>query len=104
MIARVWSARTTAGNAPRYRAHFEEEVLPELRGLQGYTGAALLSRNTVGGVEIVVTTRWRSLESIRAFAGDDLERAVVSEEVLPFLSQWDKTVRHYEIALEDRTP
>jgi hypothetical protein len=52
-------------------------------------------------VEIVVVTWWASLDAIRAFAGADVERAVVDPEVRPLLSAWDDRVTHYEIALRD---
>ena len=48
-----------------------------------------------------LVTRWRSLDSLRAFAGDDLDRAVVAADALPLLMRYDRRVRHYELVLED---
>jgi heme-degrading monooxygenase HmoA len=101
MIARVWTARATADGAGRYRAHFAGHVLPALRSIDGYAGASLLSRAAEEAVEIVVVTRWRSLDAVRAFAGPDSERAVVAPEAVPLLLRWDDRVRHYEIALSE---
>jgi hypothetical protein len=61
----------------------------------------LLERAAPAAVEITVLTFWRSLESIRGFAGADLEGAVVAEEAAALLTQFDQRVRHYEVALED---
>jgi len=73
-------ARTTESQLPKYLEHFSKNVLPELRGVHGYLGATVSLRPRENEVEIVVETNWRSLESIRAFAGPDLEAAVVADE------------------------
>jgi heme-degrading monooxygenase HmoA len=101
VIARVWTARTTAANSTAYRQHLEQHVLPALRAIAGYAGMTLQSRTDGEGVEVVVTTRWSSLEAVRRFAGDDFERAVVAEEATTLLTAWDRRVRHYEIVLND---
>jgi hypothetical protein len=59
----------------------------------------LLERDAPEGVEIIVLTFWRSLDSIRGFAGPDLEGAVVAEEAAALLTQFDRRVRHYEVAV-----
>lgn len=101
MIARFWTARATAGQAPAYVDHFRSHVLPTVRRLDGYAGASLLERNVDGAVEIVVITWWRSLEPIRAFAGPNLEEAVVADEAASVLTQFDRRARHYELVVSD---
>jgi heme-degrading monooxygenase HmoA len=101
MIARFWTAKTSQAQAPVYIDHFNSHVLATLREVDGYLGARLLERETDGGAEIVVITFWRSLETIRKFAGDDIERAVVSDEIAPLLLYYDQRVRHYDVAVED---
>jgi heme-degrading monooxygenase HmoA len=101
MIARVWSAQTTAAQAPAYVEHLRTQVLPALRKVDGYGGAMLLERAADDAVEIVVLTFWRSLDAIRGFAGADLEGAVVAEEAAALLTRFDRCVRHYEVAVED---
>jgi heme-degrading monooxygenase HmoA len=101
MIARYWSAQTTAAQAPAYAEHLRERVLPALRAVEGYCGARLLQRPIPDGVEIIVLTFWQSLDAIRAFAGADLEGAVVAAEAAALLSRFDSRARHYEVAVED---
>lgn len=102
MIERVWSARTTRDGFPAYAAYFRRVVLPELAAVAGYRSARLLQRHTgTGAVEIVVVTEWASLDVIRGFAGDDIERAVVHDEAAALFSDYDRTVRHFEVVLED---
>lgn len=104
MIARFWSAHTKRTNAARYAEHLDANVLPALRALSGYTGAALLQRavpDRADEVEVVVVTWWASLDAIRAFAGDDLEEAVVTDPAVALLNEYDRRVRHYEVVLKD---
>ena len=72
-----------------------------MREVDRYAGATLLQREVSGEVEIVVTTWWRSLDAIRAFAGDDLEAAVVAGEAASVLTQFDQRVRHYDLVVQD---
>jgi uncharacterized protein YciI len=98
IILRQWTARTSQEQWPRYRAHFSIKVLPELRRVAGFLGATLFARHASDEVEILVETSWRSLESIRAFAGPNVEAAVVSVEAMAMLTEFDGHARHYEIA------
>jgi heme-degrading monooxygenase HmoA len=101
MIARVWSAQTTAAHAPAYADHLRSRVLPTLAGVPGYAGAMLLERPASGGVEVVVLTFWESLDAVRGFAGADLEGAVVADDAAALLTQFDRRVRHYEVVLRE---
>jgi heme-degrading monooxygenase HmoA len=101
VIARLWSARAARAEAPAYAEHLRAHVLPDLRAVDGYDGAMLLERDTSDGTEILVLTLWRSLDAIRAFAGDDIEDAVVADEAAKVLSDFDRRVRHYELVVRD---
>jgi heme-degrading monooxygenase HmoA len=102
MVERVWSARAkTDADAAAYASYFQRVVVPELKAVDGYRGARLLRRDAAGTIEIVVATRWDSLDAIRGFAGDDLERAVVHEEAAALFSDYDRVVRHFDIVSEN---
>ena len=101
-ILRRWSARTSEARLPKYLEHFSTFVVPELRRVSGYLGAAVSLRHLESEVEIFVETSWRSLESIRNFAGPDLEAAVVTAEAAALLASFDRRVTHSKIALSDR--
>ncbi len=102
MIARVWTARASAANAPRYASHLRDTVLPILQAMPGYSGATLLERQDRDEVVLVVMTWWRSTDDIRAFAGNNIAVAVVADEAKALLTQFDGEVRHFDVALEDR--
>lgn len=103
MIIREWRGRTTPDRADAYPAHFRSLVLPELRHIPGFFGAILCRRDEAERVEYVVLTRWQSLDAIRAFAGVDIERAVVEPGAIAALTDFDDFVRHYDV-VEDTGP
>ena len=99
VIARRWTAQAEgAGQVDAYVAHFERSVRPHLESTEGFLGATIERVDAGAVVEIVVVTRWASLDAIRAFAGEDIERAVVEPEARAVLSRFDTRVRHIELA------
>lgn len=102
-ILRHWSARTSEALLPKYLEHFSKNVFPELRRVNGFLGANVSVRHAGREADIFVETTWRSLDAIRAFAGADLEAAVVAPEAAALLTGFDRRVRHFEIAISDHT-
>jgi heme-degrading monooxygenase HmoA len=101
MIARLWSARTTNVQSARYLEHFWQSVVPSLQTCHGYLCSSVLVRSQGDSVEILVSTVWQSLQAIEAFAGTDRETAVVASEAAALLTDYDRRVRHYEVAQMD---
>jgi len=89
------------GSADAYSAYFDKTLLPQLRELDGFSGAFLLARDDGGLVELTAHTIWDSLDAIRAFAGDDITTAVVEPEALAVLQHSDPTVVHRNVLLHD---
>jgi heme-degrading monooxygenase HmoA len=100
MIARIWRARTTAANQQAYVEHFTQKVLPELRAIDGFLGASLLKEERGGEVGFMVLTRWTSLGAIRGFAGEEISTAVVEPEAARVLTEYERSVQHWEIVKE----
>ena len=96
-VVRVWRATASSNNVPAYLMHFRANVEPVLRELDGFRGAEVLTRPVGDGVEIVVQTRWSSLAAVSAFAGLDLEVAVVDPEAAAVLTEHDSFVRHFTV-------
>src|SRR3984885_1384243 len=97
MILRMWKARSTVEKAGEYIQHARGRVFPALRAIAGHRGAYLLRRAVDGGVELVVLTLWESMEAVCKFAGLKPEKAVVEPEARAVLSDFDETVKHFEI-------
>jgi mannose-6-phosphate isomerase-like protein (cupin superfamily) len=100
MIARRWRGwADDPAKADAYVAHFEGTVRPQLEGTDGFVDATLERVKDDGGrMEIVVVTRWTSMDAVRAFAGDEVEVAVVEAEARAVLADFDTRVRHIELA------
>jgi mannose-6-phosphate isomerase-like protein (cupin superfamily) len=72
-------------------------VRPALEATDGFVDATVERVEAEGRVEIVVVTRWHSMDAIRSFAGDDIEAAVVEPEARAALTDFDARVRHIEL-------
>jgi heme-degrading monooxygenase HmoA len=96
MITRLWHGWTTPENAEQYENMLKSEILPSIHRIPGYRGATLLRRNTASEVEFITLTYFDSLDSVRKFAGDDYELAVVPPEARLVLSHFDARSAHYE--------
>ena len=101
MICRIWHGWTTRENAAAYQSLLEEEILPGIasRRIEGYKGEHLLRRDLENEVEFVTVLWFESIESVRAFAGEDYERAVVPPQARALLSRFDERSQHYETLL-----
>lgn len=99
-VARTWRALATRQGAEAYVRYFDQTLRPQLTALAGYHGAAVLLGQDGELTRIVVITRWSSLDAVRAFAGEQLTRAVVEPEASALLTSFDETVEHYEVALD----
>jgi heme-degrading monooxygenase HmoA len=101
MIERIWRGWTTADKADTYQRFLQHEFLPAAHAIAGFRGARVLRRDQGDEVEFVTLTHFDSLDAIRAFAGDDLEKAHIAPEARDLLSRWDERVAHYELAFDD---
>jgi hypothetical protein len=98
MISRQWRGLARLNQAETYREHLRSETFPALRALPGFVSASVLSRPFGDGIEFLVVTQWRTLEDIARFSGPDLEAAVVPVEVAEMMIDYDRRVKHYEVA------
>ena len=97
MIARVWRGETRAEDAERYLAYLEETGVKECRATPGNKGVLVLRRVDGGKAEFLFTSFWESMEVVRGFAGDDVERAVYYPDDRRYLLALDPHVRHYTV-------
>jgi heme-degrading monooxygenase HmoA len=99
MIARIWRGQAaTKSKADAYYDHFRVNVAPHLTGIAGHRGAYLLRRECDGNTEFLAITLWDSIESVKKFAGNRPDVAVVEPEAVAILSEFDDFVQHFEIA------
>ena len=101
MINRIWHGWTTLENADAYQRIVSQEVLPDIAAMSvsGYRGATLLRRDLDDEVEFVTILEFDSLESVRAFIGEEYEVAHVPARAREVLLRFDARSRHYDVLL-----
>jgi antibiotic biosynthesis monooxygenase (ABM) superfamily enzyme len=97
MIARVWRGATRAEDAEEYAAYIEKSAMEDARTLPGNRGTLVLRRVDGDKAEFETIFLFDDLESIRAFAGDDIDAAVFFPEDDRYLVERELTVRHFEV-------
>jgi heme-degrading monooxygenase HmoA len=95
VISRIWHGWTTPANADAYEQLLRSEIFPGIHRVDGFLGGYVLRRNVGDEVEFVTITQFDSLDAVRAFAGDDYERAVVLPEARRLLARFDERSAHY---------
>jgi heme-degrading monooxygenase HmoA len=104
MISRIWHGYTSPQNADAYETLLKREIFIgiENRHIEGYKGIQLLRRTTGQEVEFITIMWFDSIESVKIFAGEDYEQAIVPQEARRILSHFDQRSQHYEVRHENR--
>lgn len=103
MIVRMWHGRVPAAKAAAYREFLARRAVADYRAVAGNLGVRILERQDGELTHFVTLSCWTSLEAIRGFAGDEVERARYYPEDRDFLLEFEPTVVHYEVVAESGT-
>ncbi|CEJ10970.1 hypothetical protein BN1110_01256 [bacterium YEK0313] len=103
MIARIWRGyAASAATADAYQAFLRQSFLPAAARLRGFAGVSVLRRDGADGeIEFTTVTRFVSLEAVKAFAGEDYERANVAPRARELLSRFDATCSHHTVVVTE---
>ena len=98
-VARLWHGWTSRADADAYDALLTGEIVPgiESRGVDGYRGMTVWRREAEGEVVFATLMRFDGMDAVRAFAGEDVEAAVVPERVRALLTRFDARSIHYDV-------
>ena len=97
MIARTWRGAVKREDGDAYAAYIDETGIAAYVATPGNLGAWMLRRDVGELTEFVTFTLWDSLESVKAFAGEDHETAVFYPEDDRYLVDRETTTTHYEV-------
>jgi heme-degrading monooxygenase HmoA len=97
LIARHWHGAVPATKGDAYAAYLRRTGIADCRATPGNRGVEVLRRTVDGATHFVFISFWDSMDAIRAFAGDDLERARYYPEDRDFLLELEPRVTHYEV-------
>jgi heme-degrading monooxygenase HmoA len=99
MISRIWHGYCRPENADTYEALLRGEIFAgiENQAIPGFREIQLFRRAVGDEVEFITVMWFDSLDSVRDFAGEDFEAAVVPVAARQVLSRFDERSQHYEV-------
>jgi heme-degrading monooxygenase HmoA len=101
MVARVWKGWTRADDIGRYVDYVKATGVDGLGATPGNRGVYIFTRVDGDRAEMIVTSLWDSRDSIRAFAGDDIDVAVFYPEDDEYLVDREWTCTHYDVPVAE---
>jgi heme-degrading monooxygenase HmoA len=93
----MWHGRVPTSKADRYREFVNGRAIPDYRSVPGNLSVDVLERRAGDITHFITLTYWDSLDSIRGFAGPDVEAAKYYAEDDEFLLEFEPSVVHYEV-------
>ena len=98
-VCRLWRGWTTPDNADAYERVVRGEVIPgiEARKIPGFRHIDLMRRDLGDEVEFQTLMWFDSLESIKAFMGEDYAVSHVPAQAQAVLKRFDERAAHFEV-------
>jgi heme-degrading monooxygenase HmoA len=100
MIARIWHGVTAEAKAEDYLAFLKRTGVKDYQSTSGNRGVYVLHRVRNGQAEFLLVSLWDSVEAVRSFAGNDIEKAKYYPEDKEFLLELEPKVAHYEVLVK----
>ncbi len=97
MIVRMWHGKVPTSKAGAYREFVNQRAIPDYQSVAGNLSVHILERAEGDVTHFITLTFWKDLESIKAFAGEDVEAAKYYPEDKDFLLELEAKVVHYEV-------
>ena len=97
MIVRTWRGWTRPEDTDAYAEYILGTGIVEYKETSGNQGAYLVSRSDGDLTEFLTISFWDDRESIVAFAGQDIDRAVFYPEDDRYLIDRETTVKHFTV-------
>lgn len=103
MISRIWHGYTTKENADTYESLLQKEIFVGIanKNIEGYRGIQLLRRELLIETEFITIMWFDSVDSVKKFAGDDYEKAVVPEAAQKVLHRYERRSAHYIVKTDE---
>jgi hypothetical protein len=97
MIVRIWHGRVLTDKADDYARFLVHRAIPDYRSVPGNLSVMILQRVDGGVTHFITMTSWKDLDSIKGFAGNDIDTAKYYPEDKDFLIEIEPTVLHYAV-------
>ena len=98
MVVRMWHGRVPTSKATAYRKFLNARAIPDYRSVDGNLSVHILERAEGEITHFITLTFWKDMDSVKSFAGEDVELAKYYPEDQDYLLDFEPTVLHYEVA------
>jgi len=95
-ITRIWHGRTKAEHADEYLRFLMDTGVADYKGVEGNLSVEIWRKIEGDVCHFWTVTKWDNYESIKKFAGHDLEKAKYYADDSRFLLEFEPAVEHYE--------
>ena len=100
MIARIWHGKVPAAKAGAYREFLNTHAISDYQSVDGNLSVHILERSEGAITHFITLTFWKDVESIKGFAGEDIEVAKYYPEDKDFMLELEPNVDHYEVMVK----
>lgn len=97
MIARTWHGVTRSSDADGYVEFLRKTGIPDYKATPGNRGVFVFRRIEGNKAHFLLLTLWDSYESIKKFAGNDVNKARYYPDDPKWLLELEPFVTHYEV-------
>jgi heme-degrading monooxygenase HmoA len=101
MIMRTWRGAVRPEDAQEYLDHQARTGVREYREIPGNLGVLVIRRDQGELIEVTTVSLWTSMDAVKAFAGEEPERAKFYPGDDALLAEADNHADHYEVVTED---
>ena len=98
MIARTWHGVVPAEKEEKYLEYIKQTGVVDAEATKGNQGVFVLRRREADKTHFLFLSLWESMEAIKAFVGDDVEKALYYPEDAAYLLEMEPGVKHYDVA------
>jgi uncharacterized damage-inducible protein DinB len=99
MITRIWHGKTKKKNADIYRRYVIETGIPDYQKTEGILDIQILQKDEGDETDIWTVTRWKDINSIKVFAGEDYDKAKYYPEDKKYLLGLEPNAEHFNTFL-----
>jgi heme-degrading monooxygenase HmoA len=100
MIARIWHGVVPAEKSDEYLENQRNHGIADYKATEGNKGVFIMTRAEHGVMHFLLLTLWDSMDSIRKFAGEDVEKARYYPDDKDYLVELEPYVKHYDVLIE----
>lgn len=100
-VVRRWEATVNRADIDEWVETYRARVLPGVRAIDGFEGVSFLARRGEDPCHVVALTKWRDMDAITAFAGDNPSKTVLPDFMARFFLSYDADATFYDEVLQE---